>query len=287
MIRFSRFSRPLLTFLILGLVIGGGVIAKKKFWDPPVYPWMYKDSLAEDTLCENCELKIPKVIHRIWTQWGPVKKDLPPLYKEYDQALKKLHPDWTIVEWDDEKIERFIKEHHPDFWETYNGFDKPVKKHDAIRYLIVDHYGGVFIQHSIRLMKNIEPLLHGHSAIFFEQDVKEHILHNGIFAATTHHPIFTHIKKRLKSRTQFEPLQATGPYFLSALVRKTVKKSIDFSIKVYSPKYMFPFHWDQKNEEPIASHCIQSPDRCPLLFPEAYGFTLWKGEWIQMEKAKD
>ena len=287
MLRFSRISRPLLAFLILGIMITGGIIAKKKFWDPPRYPYVYENSIANDALCERCELKIPKVIHRIWTQWGPVKKDLPPLYKEYDNVLKKLHPDWTIVEWDDEKIEAFIKEHHPEFWETYISYDRPVKKHDAIRYYIVDHFGGVFVQHSLRLMKNIEPLLRGHSAVFFEQSTKDHVIQNGFFAATAHHPIFTHLKKGLKNRTKMETLQATGPNFVTGLVRQILKKSSDFPIKIYPSKYMYPFLWDQKSEEPVYSHCIKNAERCHLLFPDAYGFSIWRTEWIELEKAME
>ncbi len=268
---------------LCGLLIAGGILAKRKFWDLPKYPLAYKTSLANDHLCEKCEMKIPKIIHRIWTQWGPVKKGLSPLYQQFDVDLKKLHPDWQVMEWDDAKIEEFIKTHHPDFWGTYNHFDTPIKKHDAIRYLVVDHYGGVFIQHSMKFMKNMDPLMRGHEAVFFEQSAEGYLLTNGFFAARPHHSVFAQIKEKLKRRNKFNAQQATGPYFITGVIRSYIKKQDASGVKIFSHKQAFPFDWNQKTKEPFYSQCILNPNKCHLLFPAAYAFTLWKGEWKNQE----
>jgi mannosyltransferase OCH1-like enzyme len=86
-----------------------------------LYPVSYKESIADDSICNNCEMKIPKIIHRIWTVWDPHKREMSDTYKKFDKILKDLHPDWQIMEWDDEKIEKFIKLNYPDFIEVYLG----------------------------------------------------------------------------------------------------------------------------------------------------------------------
>jgi len=238
------------------------------------------ESLASKELCTGCEMKIPKVFHRIWTVWDPQKPHMPEIYKEFDKHLKKLHPDWKFVEWDEKKIEEFIKNHYPDFLETYLSYDSPTKKHDASRYLIVNHFGGVFIQHSIEISKNLEPLLAGYEAVFSEQDLANNTICNGFFAAKANHPVLKEIIKKLPETTKLSISPATGPYLVTVLLHDYFKDNDTKDILILKPKYLFPFDWSEKTREPFYSYCIKNTKNCMTLFPEGYGYCLWTGAWL-------
>ncbi len=47
--------------------------------------------------------------------------------------------------WTDEKSREFIKAEYPWFLDTFDGYPHPIQRSDAIRYFVLAHYGGVYI----------------------------------------------------------------------------------------------------------------------------------------------
>jgi mannosyltransferase OCH1-like enzyme len=123
-------------------------------------------------------------------------------------------------------------------------------------------------------------LLRGYDAVFTEQSVSDNTIPNGFFAIIPNHKIFAGITWKLKERSKLYVTQATGPLFISALVRDYISKNGKNGLKILPPKYILPFDWIQKNSEPTYSDCIINHDKCFIHYPEAYGFCLWTGAWI-------
>ena len=242
------------------------------------YEVVYK-SIASESLCENCPMRIPKIFHRVWMVWDTKNPEIPPLYKMLDYALKKHHPDWEFMEWNDNSINEFVKKYYPEFWPIFDSYDVAVKKHDAFRYLVIHHYGGVFIQHSIMVYKNLEPLLRGYDAVFSEQSIVDNTICNGFFGSVKKHKILREIIKNLPKIKDRHILQATGPYVASHFVHEYFKKNRLGNVLILSPKYLFPFDWNQKNQEPYFSSCIKSLTKCRELFPESFGYCFWSASW--------
>lgn len=47
--------------------------------------------------------------------------------------------------WTNEKARDFVANEYPWFIETYDGYPYPIMRADAIRYFVLAHYGGIYI----------------------------------------------------------------------------------------------------------------------------------------------
>lgn len=233
-------------------------------------------------------LLVPKIIHRIWMVWNPTKPEMSELYKENDQILKNLHPDWYFMEWDDKKVLNFVHDIYPEFFETYISYDVPVKRHDASRYLILKHYGGVFIQHSFRFQKNIEPLLQDYELVFSKKTDKfsdrlKNELCNNFIATVPNHKFWNDMISTLPAKAGTYVMDATGPTLLTEVVKNYQQKNHDQSIKILDHKYLFPFYFFEKNNPLIKDNCIDQPSKCFDLFPDIYAFCPWTSSWNEKQ----
>ena len=64
----------------------------------------------------------------------------------------------------------FLEEYYPWFLPTYNGYDHGMKRSDALRYFLMYHFGGMYIDMGFNNFKNLEPLLLGQSIVVTEQE---------------------------------------------------------------------------------------------------------------------
>lgn len=47
--------------------------------------------------------------------------------------------------WTDAKAREFIKDEYPWFLETFDNYPEPIQRADVIRYFVLAHFGGVYI----------------------------------------------------------------------------------------------------------------------------------------------
>lgn len=273
------FLRFLAIFLSVSLSSCGAKKHKKRYE-------IYYTSLANKDLCANCEIIIPKIIHRIWIPFSTEKKEIPKLYKKLDSRIKQLHPGWVVMQWNEESINILIDKYYPEFRDTFESYDVPIKKHDAARYLILHHYGGMFIQHGLIINKNLEPLLRGYEAIFAEQSISDNTISTGFIASIPNHPIISKIILNLPKIKDRHVLQATGPYVISHFAHKYAEANKENNILVLPTKYLFPFDWNQKHQNPKIIECLASKKGCSELFPGSYGYALWSASWQKQYIAK-
>ncbi len=138
----------------------------------------------------------------------------------------------------------------------------------------------MFIQHSIKLQKNIEPLLNNADLVFSlaGKGANQQIV-TSFFAGVAHHNFWKNLISDLPSQSSYPPLHAAGPLFLTKHVHVYFNsKPIDLTI--LGEEVLFPFDWDEKNDPVIKSKCILDQSSCFDLYPNAYGYCLWVGSWI-------
>ncbi|TFK75806.1 hypothetical protein BDN72DRAFT_831245 [Pluteus cervinus] len=101
---------------------------------------------------------IPRIIHQTW------KSDiLPPRWKDISQACRDMMPDYyEYMLWTDASSRDFIAAHYPWFLDTYDDYDYVIQRADAIRYFVLHHFGGVYIDLDIGCRKPMDPLLVHH-----------------------------------------------------------------------------------------------------------------------------
>ena len=96
---------------------------------------------------------IPKLIHQTWKT-----SEIPEKYNAYQKKLLELHPGWEYKLWTDEDNLALVKQHFPDFYETYIDFPKNIMRADAIRYLIMHKLGGLYLDLDYEMLKPFDIL---------------------------------------------------------------------------------------------------------------------------------
>ena len=86
----------------------------------------------------------PKIIHQIWFDF----KDLPNIPEHFNknvESWKNHNPDWDYKVWDLETAVKIIKDEYPGYLNTFNEFKYNISKCDFFRYILMNKYGGMYI----------------------------------------------------------------------------------------------------------------------------------------------
>ncbi len=94
---------------------------------------------------------VPRIIHQTWKT-----AEVPEKWQEAQQSCKDLHPDWEYRLWTDSDAVEFIKQHYPHLLASFESYPYNIERADAIRYLILHHYGGIYIDLDIVCLHSLE-----------------------------------------------------------------------------------------------------------------------------------
>jgi inositol phosphorylceramide mannosyltransferase catalytic subunit len=190
---------------------------------------------------------IPKIIHQTY-----INESIPELWKPAQKACIDLHPDYEYIMWTDAKSLAFIKKEYPHFLDTFVGYKHPIQRADAIRYFVLYHYGGVYIDLDDGCKRRLDPLLSYNAWV--RRTVPTGIS-NDIMGAVPQHPFFLRVIESLQGANRkwvlpyITIMASTGPLFLSVIWKK----------------YMS----EHSSEE------IEWPGRVRVLMPDAYNKHSW------------
>ncbi|PCH41110.1 glycosyltransferase family 32 protein [Wolfiporia cocos MD-104 SS10] len=98
--------------------------------------------------------RIPRILHQTWKS-----ETLPEKWVDVSQGCRDMMPDYEYMLWTDASSREFIAEHYPWFLETYDGYKYPIQRADVIRYFILYHYGGIYLDLDIGCLRPLDPLL--------------------------------------------------------------------------------------------------------------------------------
>ncbi|AVP87417.1 hypothetical protein phytr_4680 [Candidatus Phycorickettsia trachydisci] len=125
---------------------------------------------------------IPKVMHHVWDG------DLPPLYQNYFDECKKLHPDWEFKFWSDEDI-RSLNLENQDLYDKSRDY---AGRSDIARYEILYKFGGVYRDLDVKCLRPIDDLNHKYdffAPIEYPITYWPAVINNGIIGANAGHPV--------------------------------------------------------------------------------------------------
>jgi mannosyltransferase OCH1-like enzyme len=175
---------------------------------------------------ETSKHMIPKILHQTY-----VNSSIPVVWQEAQASCLKLHPkpEWEYKLWTDAMSLDFIAEEYPEFLETFKSYRYPIERADAIRYFVLDHFGGVYIDLDDGCQRPLEPLLQ--YPAFVRKTVPTGVS-NDVMGSVPHHPFFKLVQEKLKSydRSWVLPyitvMASTGPLFLSVIWRHDELESL-------------------------------------------------------------
>jgi mannosyltransferase OCH1-like enzyme len=165
----------------------------QKIWD------QYKDTafnkLVANTYLQRSPSKmpynitpiIPKIMHQIWLGGD----DLPPLYENYMEECKLLHPDWEFRLWRDNDIDSVLTPKSRHLYEISRTW---LQKSDILRYAILLKHGGVYRDTDIKCYRSLNELNHKYSFYAVSEFILEQLdgylpVNNGFIGTTPNHPI--------------------------------------------------------------------------------------------------
>lgn len=184
---------------------------------------------------------IPKIFHRMWINFGKGEEPSNE-YQNLTERLMKLHPGWRYILWHEQKIITAIKEHVPFFLHTFESYDKPIKKHDSARMVILYAMGGVYLDHDVIPIKSIEPAL-GTCRFFgvsgFLKDGKKFGTNNDLMGSVAKNPFLMFAIKMMNSPeiAKLHVLHATGPDLLGNALKEYIREEHPTGFKIYHPKF--------------------------------------------------
>ncbi len=159
--------------------------------------------------------KIPKIIHQIFFKGEAA---VPKSYQRYHQKVLAHHPNWEHYFWDEAKSRALIEEKYSWFLEVYDSYPHRIQRCDAIRYFILYHYGGFYIDMDVESLKPLDDLLED-----FELILSKLIdFSNAIMGSVPKHPLWLKMFDELQQRKDKLPpnsninplLKNSMPYYV-------------------------------------------------------------------------
>lgn len=224
---------------------------------------------------------IPKIIHQLW-------KDavVPDRYAPLVASWRKHHPDWQYRLWTDADLRDFVARHYPDFLAVYDGYRQPISRADAARYLLLRHFGGLYVDLDVECFRPFDELL-GDARLVIGLEPAGHLADGKVtarkldklicptvIASEAGHPFWDHVVRHLRAAAQArDPLDATGPFLLTRAYDSFADAA---SVTVLPSEFFYPLSkhdcWTGR------AYDIEVWERVTRA---AYALHYWDGSWFR------
>ena len=168
--RRSRRFLFLVTFVLLSLFYKSLPLLRLLFEDGSLDAISASQLLNDSETCGNPEL-IPKIIHQTYkNESSPLKWQLTQnmtvrYHSEYEykvrfQSYFQIEAEEIAKQfWTDNSALDFIAENYPTYLETYTSYPHPIQRADAVRYFVLYHFGGIYLDLDIVPRRKLDTLL--------------------------------------------------------------------------------------------------------------------------------
>lgn len=167
---------------------------------------------------------VPKILHWVWLNFkDPTVRGEPPENRiPFQESWIKHHPDYEVKVWRDAEARELLETHYSWFLPTYDSYPSAIFRADAIRYFILFHYGGLYIDWDYQCFKNTDELWAYNNkqfwAFYEPPEHAERWINNGLMAATKNSSVMKVAISYLKpapGNMFMDVINTTGPGFLS------------------------------------------------------------------------
>lgn len=174
---------------------------------------------------------IPRRMHHILL--GPLSLKPPESWLAARNSCIELHSKFDKHHyWTDKNSKEFLEKNYPWFVKTWLSYKTNVQKADALRYFVLHHYGGVFLDMDLSCLQQLDGLFN-----YLDNRVSpdEHIflavkafpvgISNGFMITTKNHPLLQHVIENLElyNRNFLLPhatiVISTGPMCISIQIQ--------------------------------------------------------------------
>ena len=204
---------------------------------------------------------IPRRIHHILL--GPLSESPPLNWQLARNSCLILHSHYEKhFFWTNENSEEFLSKHYQWFVKTWKSYETLIQKADSLRYFVLFHYGGIFLDMDLSCRHRLDSLLNyldqrisPSQQMFFAVKAFPVGISNGFMISTIRHPLLEHVIHNLEyyHRSFILPhatiVISTGPMCISIQIQ--LNRSIWNSILVLDGKENM---LGGKTETPLFKH---------------------------------
>ena len=83
---------------------------------------------------------IPRILHQT-----SATDTIPKKWREPQQSCRDAYSDYRYMHWTDDSFRQFLTEEYPWFLETWENYAFPIQRADSLRYFLLYHYGGLYL----------------------------------------------------------------------------------------------------------------------------------------------
>jgi mannosyltransferase OCH1-like enzyme len=162
---------------------------------------------------------IPKIIHQVYWDFYGDNKEIPEVWKDYHLTWKQKfpEPEYEHLLWDLEKSTNLIKEHYPQFLETFKGYPKHIQRADSVRYFILQKYGGIYADLDCEVRVNFYDKLDAEKINIVQSCYYDDRLMNCLMASPEGVELWKKVFIQLKEKSVIlSTLESTGPRLISS-----------------------------------------------------------------------
>ncbi|KAF2843892.1 glycosyltransferase family 32 protein [Plenodomus tracheiphilus IPT5] len=170
---------------------------------------------------------IPRIIHFIYFadlyHLHDGSPTLPTASRSHAPELcRKFNPSYTVRIWNETEAQSLIEDEYPWFFPTYTAYTHPIQRVDALKYFVLYHFGGVYMDLDIACRRPLDPLLQ-FPAWFPEASPLG--VNNDLMASAPRHPVLLNMTSALAHRNwnllfpYLTIFWSTGPQFASDILK--------------------------------------------------------------------
>jgi len=186
---------------------------------------------------------IPRIIHQVYGifQDGKSLSNIP-IFEECNQKTisfaKEHHYDYRL--WDHQDAINLIHKYYPQYKQLWEDFTQPIMKADFIRYLILYHYGGIYIDMDIYPIQPFDDLLDNEQVFAKWSNDTKSLPYNALMMSEKHNVVFwdiaAHSKISFYDKIKIDVyqewkgrlvFQTTGHFMINRVLKKYKIKPMD------------------------------------------------------------
>lgn len=233
-------------------------------------------------------MKLLNIIHQIYEDpAGPSD-----LLQRIAESWREHNPSWEYRFWNKAAIDSFLESEFPEFEPIYRAYPHNVQRWDAIRYLILYRYGGLYVDMDYECLEPIEEYL-GDSECVMGLEPQIHanrfnrsfIVGNALMGTVPEHPYFKaviddlilHKGRHWSDNRAYQILESTGPFMTTRVYEQFENKE---RISLLSDELVAPL----ATEEVPLLWQSEVPNEIVNRIEKAFAIHYFLGSWLDQTK---